>query len=166
MPQAGFFVFSRMLSVAQKSLLKLKNGKMERYGLGSAHTMCLCRLYESTEGLTKTRLAALCGVDKAQISRVIAELEEKEFVSANHKVSNYRQKYRLTEPGRQITGEIMDAIAEINVFVSGSIPREDLEIFYRTLKTICDNLTKAEALFLNDTEASAMKGTGVNHEEN
>ena len=34
----------------------------------------------------------------------------------------------------------------LNEFVSREIPEEDLEVFYRTMRTIAENITGAEAL--------------------
>jgi len=154
-----------MLANAQKSLTKIKNAKMEAYGLGSAHTICICRLYEAPDGLTKTRLAALCGVDKAQISRLIAELEEKDYVTADTANTNYRQKYRLTEAGRSMAEEIQKIIGEVTDFVGGSIPPEELASFYQTLRTICDNLKKAEARYVCEKDTAVKKGLGDQDEE-
>ena len=138
---------------------------MEAYGLGSSHTLCVCRLFEASEGLSKTRLAALCGVDKAQISRVISELQEKGYVHAIHAPTCYRQRYRLTESGRRMAECVMADITEINGFVSGAIPPEELASFYRTMKSICDNLKKAEVRYLEGDTAAAEKGKGVTNEE-
>ena len=147
--QTGFLWFSLHLNHAQKSLNKLKNKKMELYGLGSAHTICLCLLKKEPDGITKTDMAQRCGVDKAQISRVIAELEEKNYVSTSRNGSHYRQKYQLTEQGKAVSEEIQQTIDEINSYVSGSISEEDLETFYRTFGIICNNLKNAESEFLS-----------------
>ena len=136
------------LNRAQKSLNKLKNKKMELYGLGSAHTICLCLLLDCPNGITKTELAQRCDVDKAQISRVITELEEKSYVFTLEGGSHYRQKYLLTEQGHAAASEIRRTIDEINGFVSGDIPKEDLVTFYRTFDVICNNLKNAERRFL------------------
>ena len=149
MKQTGFLLFNTHLSNAQKSLQKLKNKKMEIYGLGSAHTVCLCLLYDYPDGITKTELARLCGVDKAQISRIITDLEQKGYVITAEGGSHYRQKYKLTEEGTATTSEIKYIIQDINGFVSGDIPREELDAFYATFAKICHNLKRAETQFLD-----------------
>ena len=152
MKQTGFIFFSMHLGTAQKSLQKLKNKNMEPYGLGSAHTVCLCLLFEYPEGITKTEMTRLCGVDKAQISRVISELEEKHYVTTQKNGSHYRQKYKLTEEGCEAAREIQSIIERINHFVSGEIPKEELLAFYATFSKICDNLKRAESQFLTETQ--------------
>ncbi len=142
-----FILFSSLLNDAQKSIARLKYKKMDSYGLGSAHTLCLCVLYANAQGVNKTELAKLCGVDKAQISRIISDLLEKNYVTVATPERNYRQKYVLSGEGLAVTAEIKETVRSINDFVGGNIPKEQLDIFYATFKTICDNLAKAEEIF-------------------
>ena len=148
MKQTGFILFSALLGNSQKSLLKLKNKKMEGFGLSASHTLCICLLHEHPDGVSKSRLAQLCGVDKAQISRVITELEEAKYVSAVTTASPHRPKYTLSELGRSVAEEIADIIREINDFVSGDISEEELLAFYHTFMHISENLKRAEKRYL------------------
>ena len=147
MDKDRFLLFSAKLNDAQKSIARIKQKKMEHYGLGSAHVLCICQLEEHPKGLTKTELVKRCGVDKAQISRVIADLSEKTYVTVSNPQSSYRQKYILTENGLNVATDVRQAILDINTFVSQSIPQEDIETFYATFNTICENLNKAEEIF-------------------
>ena len=81
-------------------------------------------------------------MDKAQISRVIAELTEKGLITKTsaYKGQKYKNRLRLTEAGKKITHDLNDFIADAFKYVSGSIPKADLEVFYRTLFTISENL--------------------------
>ena len=148
MKQTGFILFSALLGNSQKSLLKLKNKKMEDFGLSASHTLCICLLHEHPDGVSKSRLAQLCGVDKAQISRVIAELEESHYVAALPTSSPHRPKYALNDLGRSVAQEIIDIIKEINDFVSADIPEEELLAFYHTFMRITENLKRAEKRYL------------------
>ena len=105
MKQDRFLRFSALLNDAQKSLNKLKCIKMESYGLGSAHTVCISILQDNPN-LTNSELTKLCCVDKAQITRIIGDLLEKEYVAISTPERNYRQKYRLTDEGERIAAEI------------------------------------------------------------
>ena len=142
-----FLKFNTYLNDTQKSISRIKQRKMEHYGLGGAHVLCLCQLVDHPKGLTKTELVKKCGVDKAQISRVISDILEKDYVSVANPQASYRQKYALTEKGEDVAREIKQIILDINTFVSESIPQKDIEIFYNTFETICENLNKAEKLF-------------------
>ena len=142
--EGGFETFSSMIGSATKSIEKIKNRKMSEYGLTGTHTICMRRLYDASEGLTRTELAGYCAVDRAQITRVIGELLAKEYVREVGNGSRYRKRCMLTEKGREVTAEINDLVDRIHCHVSGRIPKERLAIFYETLEQICENLRSAE----------------------
>lgn len=139
--------FSTLIGSAAKSLQKIKNKGMFPYGLGSAHTSCMRKLYEAPSGVTRAELARLCDVDKAQITRIIADLVEKQYIdSPVGSQSNYRRKIKLTEDGKRVVREINEIVLQMNQFVSGEIPQERIDIFYDTFTQICEGLKKAEDL--------------------
>ncbi len=140
----GFETFTGMIGNALRSIDKIKARHMSEFDLSGTHTVCMRRLYEHPDGLTRTELARICGVDRAQITRVIGELLAKECVAEIGAGSRYRKKCVLTEKGRAVTGEINDLVCRIHAKVSGEIPRERLALFYETLSQICENLKQAE----------------------
>lgn len=142
--RGGFETFNGMIGSAMKSIEKIKNRGMSEYGLTGTHTICMRRLFEEPAGLTRTQLANRCGVDRAQITRVIGELLSKEYVIEIGEGSHYRKKCVLTEKGREITNEINDLVDRVLFHVSGQIPQERLAVFYETLYEICENLKSAE----------------------
>lgn len=148
--ETGFEAFNGLIGNAVKSLEKLKARGMEEYGLSGTYTLCLRRLYERTDGLTRTQLSHDCGVDRAQITRVIGELIARELVQEVGNGSNYRKRCVLTERGRAVTAQINQVVTRINEFVSGDIPKERLLIFYETLNEICENLKRAEKMLENE----------------
>ena len=143
-PQSGFEAFSTMTGNALKSIEKIKNRGMSDFGLSGTHTICMRRLFETPEGLTRTELARRCGVDRAQITRVIGELLAKDYVREIGEGSHYRKKCVLTERGFAVTEEINGLVERVLAHVSGNIPKERLAVFYQTLEEICENLKSAE----------------------
>lgn len=120
--------------------------KKKKYALSGAHTTCLCRLVEAGEdGLTQTRLIQLEGMDRAQISRVLGDLQRRGYVVPAQQEGRYKKRYLLTPAGRAAADEIQSIILSINRFVSEQIPQTDIDIFYRTLTAIADNLDRAAA---------------------
>lgn len=139
--------FSILISSATKSLQKLKNKGMDPFGLGSTHTMCMRKLYESPSGVTRAELARRCDMDKAQISRIIADLAERSYINAPADGrNNYRQKIKLTAEGICVTEEINRIVLRINQFVSKDLSEEQIKTFYDTFVMICDGLKRAEDL--------------------
>ena len=157
-----FELFMGLLSSAAKSIQRLKASQMEPFRLSAAHTDCLCSLASAMpEGLTQTQLAERLRMDRAQISRVLRDLREQAYVFPGE-VGIYKSRYRLTDAGRRIAEEAMRIIEEIHTFVSGSIPREEIEGFYRTFKTIAGNLTEAVHLY-GEPQTALTSDTEENH---
>ena len=96
-----FQEFSGLISRAEKALQRAKAENVRGYGLRSVHVSCLLALYEHEEGLTGTELAAVCGVDRAQISRVATELTGMGLIceAAPGPRRRYRGALTLTEEG-------------------------------------------------------------------
>lgn len=137
-----FQTFSGLISRAEKALQRAKAENVRGYGLRSVHVSCLLALYEHEEGLTGTELAAVCGVDRAQISRVASELTGMGLIceAAPGPRRRYRGALTLTEEGRAAAAEMSDIVDEKLQRVSGDIPREDIAAFYRVLSTIVERL--------------------------
>ncbi|MGM9682884.1 MAG: MarR family winged helix-turn-helix transcriptional regulator [Eubacteriales bacterium] len=139
-----FEIFSRMTSSALRSIQRIKNKYMEKYGLTGTHTICLRRLFEYPDGLTQRELAIACDIDKAQISRIVAELTQKGYALSVGDERTYNRRFVLSDAGRDVTAEINRTVLEKNRYVSGDIPQEDIERFYSTFEIICENLKKVE----------------------
>ena len=136
--------FMTLIVGASRSVTKLKGSYMAKYGLGSTHTMCIRKLHASKDGLTRTQLAEYCELDKAQISRIINELSEKQYVYEGSGRGGYKKKIVLTEKGKSVAEDINRIVLDINDFVSGKISDEEIETFYSVFGTICENLKAAE----------------------
>jgi DNA-binding MarR family transcriptional regulator len=157
MQESRFELFDGLIASAGKTLQRIKTDKMEKYGLGSTHTTCLCKLGKAGEvGVTQKELTEQEGIDRAQVSRVLRDLEQAELVEAVGS-STYKRRYCLTEKGKQITDEINGIILEINRYVSKDIPVEEIAVFYRVLQEINGNLKKAEKKFCYEARNEEMK---------
>lgn len=150
MKESRFELFDGLIASAGKTLQRIKTNKMEKYGLGSTHTTCLCKLGKAGEvGMTQKELTEQEGIDRAQVSRVLRDLEQNDLVEAVGS-SAYKRRYCLTEKGKLITSEINQIILEINRYVSKEIPVEEIKVFYQVLQEIDSNLKKAEEKFCRE----------------
>ncbi len=146
MEESRFELFAGLMNSAARSIQRLKAAGMKQFNLSAAHTTCLCRLAEAGEdGLTQGQLIQLEGMDRAHISRVLGELCRRGYAAPETQGGQYRKRYRLTPQGREITNEIQKIILSVNRFVSEQIPQADIDVFYRTLRTITQNLEQAAA---------------------
>ena len=153
-----FEAFSTLVARLSKSLQKLKARGMEPYGLSSTHTMCMRRLRGAMpEGLSRTELATLCDMDKAQISRIVGDLCDRGYAAADGS-SAYRKKFVLTGRGLRTVEEIDVIVQRVTQYVSGDIPPEEIEMLYATLGKICENLRLAEEKLPLDYESKSAGG--------
>ncbi len=147
MEENRFELFDGLIASAGKTLQRIKTDKMKKYGLGSTHTTCLCKLGKAGKwGMTQKELTKQENIDRAQVSRVLRDLEQSGLVEASGD-STYKRKYCLTEKGKRITEEMNEIILEINRYVSRDIPVEQIVLFYHILQEIDSNLKKAEDKF-------------------
>ena len=139
-----FREFSGLVSRAEKALQRVKTENVKDYGLRGVHVSCLLALHERPEGLTATELASVCGVDRAQISRVTAELRGLDLVceASPGPRRRYRGALELTEEGRAAAAEMAGIVDEKLQRVRGDIPPEELTVFYRVFGAIVERLEK------------------------
>ena len=147
MVEDSFERFAQMLSNATKSLYRLKSRCMSRYGLSSTHTACLRKLYENKDGLTKSEISDSCGIDKAQITRIMGELTAKNYVEDDSSEKTYNRKFFLTEDGIKITEEINKTVDDIVEYVNLDMSRDDIEHFYSVFEAINKKLKDSEEYF-------------------
>lgn len=139
-----FEQFSLIISGIHRKLQKIERAEMVKRGYKGAFAQYLAVLSRHEEGLTSTELCEVCDKDKAAVSRIIAEMEEKGLVQREKKVvRSYRSKITLTEKGKE-TADFVAKRAEAAVSaVSGSLmSEEDREVFYEILDNLYKNLQK------------------------
>ena len=145
MDNTRFARFEGYIGSAAKSIARLKAARMAHFQLSAAHTSCLLRLLAAPDGLTQTGLRETLGMDRAQISRVLRQLEDRRYVASDG--TGYNRVYRLTPSGLCVSREVDSIVSEVLSFVSGAIPQEEIEAFYRTFSVITANLARAESRF-------------------
>ena len=142
MKTGDFELFSNAVSNLIKSMQFLKSRKMAQYGLKGTTCLCLCQIYRSEWGMTAVELSECGEIDKAQVSRCMAELTEKGFVyRENVEGRCYKQRYCLTPVGREAAEDIVFAIARVQEAVRKGITDEEIDVFYGVLDTLCKNFT-------------------------
>ena len=136
-----FARFSLAISEIDRCWHKLAVDEMAKYGLNSAHAVYLTTHYDFKEGVTAAKLGELCRKNKADVSRMVAILEEKGLVRKEAIGKNlYRAKLLLTEKGKQ-AAEYVQQRAAVAVELAGSgMTDEEREVFYRCLELVTSNL--------------------------
>lgn len=94
--------FSASISCIYRYIQKIERVEMENYGLKGPHAQCLLAMRRYPEGITAARLCEACDKDKAAVSRMAAELEEKGMISRGDSgAARYRAPLKLTPLGEE-----------------------------------------------------------------
>ncbi len=128
-----------------KCINKIKSVKISEFGIRSAHFNCLMHIDLSAEGLTPTEISKDCGVDKAFVSRTTADLIKGGFIQTNQKFNDgrkYRNKYILTEKGKEVISETRALIERYFSEISEKISEYDMKCFLRVILTISESVNK------------------------
>ena len=137
--------FSASISCIYRYIQRIERTEMEKYGLKGPHAQCLLAMRRYPEGITAARLCEVCDKDKAAISRMMAELEEKGMVSrGDEKGNRYRMQLRLTALGEEAADHV-EQRAKLAVEEAGSGMTEEqratlfavLDLIAGNLQTIC-----------------------------
>lgn len=141
-----FEQFSFIISGIYRKLQKIKRDEMVKRGYKGAFAQYLATLSRFEEGLTSTELCDICGKDKAAVSRIIAEMEEKGLIQREKKaVRSYRSKITLTEEGKDVANYVAERASIAFSSVSGEImTEEERTMFYTVLDRIYKNIEKID----------------------
>ena len=138
-----FEQFSYSISNIYRHIMKIEREEMEKYGLRGSYAQYLVTMTRFPEGITSSKLSEICDRDKAAISRIVAEMEDKGLVTRETDRSNlYRAKLMLTDEGRKAAGYVCER-AEKAVNAAGKgLGEDDRKIFYGALAIIEANLRR------------------------
>ena len=90
--------------------------------------------------MTAAELTKFLGKNKAEVSRTVADLEEKGLIVKTSGSVNYRVRLCLTEEGKAVSDDLSRTLDEVVFFVGQGVNDEEREILYRSLESINDNL--------------------------
>jgi DNA-binding MarR family transcriptional regulator len=99
----------------------------------------------SADGLTPTEISKDCGVDKAFVSRTTADLIKGGFIQTNQKFNDgrkYRNKYVLTEKGREVIKATKAMIEKYFSDLNERISEYEMSCFMRVILAISESDTK------------------------
>ena len=136
-----FEQFSGAISGIYRYIQKIERDEMVKYGYKGSYAQYLMALARYPEGLTSGQLCEVCDKDKAAISRMVAELEQKGLVSRGAPTdSPYRAQIRLTEEGKK-AAEVIGSRARAAVQAAGKgLTEEKRAVFYEVISLIAGNL--------------------------
>ena len=156
-----FVEFTYLVFDIQRRWNKIaSDGMFGGYGLKGFYLVYLISVYRSADGITAAELASLCGRDKADVSRAVADLQAKGLIE---KTEQYRAKLRLTDYGKKITAEIVEKTAAAESAAGEGISDGERQALYSALAKIRDNLRELErtGIQLPEKSGSDMEGEAL-----
>ena len=136
-----FEQFSNFISGIYRSIQKLEREEMIKYGLKGAYAQYLVAMSRFKNGVTAAELCEICEKDKAAVSRIIVNMEQKGLVTRKAQNNNlYRALLTLTDEGKKAAQYVAER-AKIAVEKAGAgLNEPDRITFYNALGLISSNL--------------------------
>ena len=133
--------FSFAISEIYRYLHRITSDEMQKYGLKGPYAIYLITMHRYPEGITAARLGELCSRNKADVSRAMAELEEKRLIIREGTSQTlYRARLKLTEDGLAAARQLQER-ARIAVDLGGKgLTEERRAVFYEALELIAENM--------------------------
>jgi len=138
-----FQQFSYVISEINRYIQKIERDEMIKYGCKGAFAQYLVALLNHPEGLTAARLCELCDKDKAAVSRIVSEMQEKGLVTrSSENLRAYNAPIVLTDEGKK-AAEYVSLKARAAVKAVGSVMSdEERRVLYSLLDSIAAKLQK------------------------
>ena len=124
-----------------RSIQKIEREQMEKYGLKGAYAQYLVTIQRYEDGITAAQLCEVCDLDKAAVSRAVAEMTQRGLLErVQTKETAYRARLKLTEEGREAAAYV-NRLAQTAVEAAGkALTEENRGIMYAALESIAANL--------------------------
>lgn len=134
--------FTYATNEINKFLRKIAGEEMKKHGLKSPHAIYFTVLANKCEnGLTATQLCELLGRDKADVSRMLALMEEKSLVIKKGSHQNlYNGVFTLTEAGIKVAENVKQKATKAVEIAGKDLTEDDRLNFYKSLDSIVENL--------------------------
>ena len=133
--------FAAAISGIHRDIQKIERTEMEHYGLKGSHAQCLLAMHRYPKGITAARLCEVCGKDKAAVSRMMAELEEKGMVCRAAEGGNrYRAVLKLTQRGLDAANQVYERVRLAVEKAGEGLSDPQRSVFYQVLSLISENL--------------------------
>ena len=136
-----FEQFSYVISGINRHIQKIERDEMIKYGYKGAFAQYLVALRRYPEGITSAKLCEICDKDKAAISRVLTEMQEKGLILRESQSDHrYNALIKLTEEGLKAASYVDERAQAAIEAVGNEMTDENRAAFYATLDFIAAKL--------------------------
>ena len=146
-----FEQFTAAISAINRFIQKIERDEMEKYGLKGAYAQYLLAMQQHPTGITATELCEVCDRNKAAVSRILSEMEQKGLICrADDQDSQYRARLTLTSAGQEAASYVSHKAALAAELVGSGLSDEARAAFYSALELITKNIGSVSATGLPD----------------
>lgn len=136
-----FEQFSFAVSAICRRIQKIEREEMERYGYRGAYAQYLVTLNRFPEGLTAAQLSEMCDRDKAAVSRITGEMEERGLIEREFRSNSpYRARLKLTESGKRAARFVCSKASTAVAVTGNELSEDERKTLYSALELIMKNL--------------------------
>ena len=136
-----FEQFTAAISTIYRFVQKIERDEMEKYGLKGACAQYLLAMARHPEGITAAALCDVCDRDKAAVSRILSEMEEKGLIARAHSgESQYRAPLVLTAAGQKAANYVNQKASRAAELAGQGLSDEDRTVLYASLDRITANI--------------------------
>lgn len=129
-----------MVAKMRKCLNRVINDSVKNEVLTGVHGNYLTILVDNE--LTKSEMTEILGLDKANTTRVIDELESFGYVSRKEGSKSNANLYFLTEKGKETAFRIESALLEFLRDVTKGVPEDKCRVYREVYLKIIENIDK------------------------
>ena len=159
MEDIRFEKFALLIDGAQKNIQKFKSYIAQLLGVKSVHVLWIYELYIHPDGLTSAELAVKSNIDPSLISRELANLKRRGYITKEITPGKrtYNAPITLTDEGKILAKKIYQISLNTQHQVSTGISSKDLATFYFVLEKLCGNLNEYTDEFESTKEIDALE---------
>ncbi|MBQ3215553.1 MAG: MarR family transcriptional regulator [Oscillospiraceae bacterium] len=143
-----FEQFTTSISAIYRFIQKIERDEMEKYGLKGAYAQYLLAMDHHPEGITAAALCEVCDRNKAAVSRILSEMEQKGLIQRTE--GQYRARLLLSESGKEAAAYVRRKAATAAELVGNGLSDQDRAIFYQALELFTANIQSVSAAGLPD----------------
>ncbi len=145
--------FTASISAINRFIQKIERDEMEKYGLRGAYAQYLLAMQLHPEGITATALCDACDRNKAAVSRMLSEMEQKGLIRrVDDRSSPYRARLTLTDAGQEAANYVGHKAALATELVGTGLSDEARSALYAALELITANIENVSQTGLPDVE--------------
>jgi len=137
-----FEKFALLIDGVQKCIQKFKNSIAPELGIKSVHVLWIYELFVHPEGLTSAELAVRSNIDPSLISRELASLKRRGYITKETTPGKrtYNARITLTDEGKALAESIYQKALNVQNCANEGVSKKELATFYTVLEKLRDNL--------------------------